>query len=648
MAAYYTKGGVNYDTATGQPLNTTMFGGGSTLSGSGSTMGNLFNVGSSYLLGQEGQDAFSTLGQEAVAGAERLGTQAVEGSQFKPFTVTSSLANVGTTPEGGFNLNLSPEQQALQSQLLGGAGALAGNLGGSFDPQVGQIGSQAYGQAGQQLAQVGSIDPSIAAQRGAIGGLFGQQLGQYGQPTGLEGLTQIGLTGAQAQLGNAGQPADINQLRGQFAGQVEGLLGQQPSALIGKLGQQALNLGRQGLNTLEAPSDIEALRAQYSALAGAAGEGLLTSPEERQSDFYDMIRATQRPDEERERLRMEEELFAGGRGGISTAQYGGTPEQFAFAKAQAEAGNTAALQAQQMAMAEQQQNLATATGLTGLASGLAGTSSGLQSEAQARASQLSQLGLSAEQIESQLQSEGLSRGVTASSAAGSLAGIASDLETAGISRGGALANIGLAGQQAGDQVTQQQLQNILALQSADQGAAGLQQNLQQGRLSLGSGLFGLGTQAAQLPSQLQGLDLSNLSAMIQSGYLPQNQALSMLGMGADISNLVGIGDRAGTSLQAQLGQTGLEGYLQAAELGQNEKLASLQSMANTVGGTGGASGLLGGLDQFLPDWLQNLVGDSGGGAFDASFGGATPAQIAAALLANPSMTPAQIAQQYPA
>ena len=27
--------------------------------------------------------------------------------------------------------------------------------------------------------------------------------------------------------------------------------------------------------------------------------------------------------------------------------------------------------------------------------------------------------------------------------------------------------------------------------------------------------------------------------------------------------------------------------------------------------TGGASGLLGGLDQFLPDWLQNLVGGSG-------------------------------------
>jgi hypothetical protein len=82
-------------------------------------------------------------------------------------------------------------------------------------------------------------------------------------------------------------------------------------------------------------------------------------------------------------------------------------------------------------------------------------------------------------------------------------------------------------------------------------------------------------------------------------------------MGTDISNLVGTGQRAGASLQAQLGQSGLEGYLQAAELGQNEKLASLQSMANTVGGTGGASGLLGGLDQYLPDWLQNLVGGSG-------------------------------------
>ena len=63
--------------------------------------------------------------------------------------MTSGLANVGTTAEGGFDINLSPEQQALQSGLLGGAQGLSGNLGGQYNPLAGQIGQQAYGQAGQ-------------------------------------------------------------------------------------------------------------------------------------------------------------------------------------------------------------------------------------------------------------------------------------------------------------------------------------------------------------------------------------------------------------------------------------------------------------------------------------------------------------------
>ena len=56
-------------------------------------------------------------------------------------------------------------------------------------------------------------------------------------------------------------------------------------------------------------------------------------------------------------------MFASGRGGISTAQYGGSPEQFAMAKAQAEAQAGASLGARQQALAEQQQSLAGATGL---------------------------------------------------------------------------------------------------------------------------------------------------------------------------------------------------------------------------------------------------------------------------------------------
>ena len=104
--------------------------------GQSSFGGNLFNVGAGYLLGREGEQAFDELGQQALQGGERLGQQALEASAFKPYTVTSSLANVQTTPEGGFGINLSPEQQALQTQLQGQTAGLFGQV--SQDPAQAQ------------------------------------------------------------------------------------------------------------------------------------------------------------------------------------------------------------------------------------------------------------------------------------------------------------------------------------------------------------------------------------------------------------------------------------------------------------------------------------------------------------------------------
>jgi hypothetical protein len=613
------------------------------LSTLGGMVPSLLQAGGSYYAGKEGIKAAQQAGQMGYDLTQGLGQRAFEQSQFKPFGVTSNLANIGTTAEGGVNLSLSQPQQRLQNQLLSGAQAAASTLGGAYDPRVGQIGGAAYGQAQQQLGQVGALDPSIAAQRGAVGGLFGQTLGQMGQPTGFEGVTQAGLGGAQAQLGRAGQPADINQLRGQFAGQVGGMLAQAPSAQIGQLGQQALGLGSQGLAGLEAPSDIESLRSQYAGLAGAAGQGLLTSPEQRQADIYESIRATQTPEEERQRLATEERLLAQGRLGLSSAAYGGaSPELLAQETARQEAMARAGLSARQQAMAEQQQEMATAQSLTGLASGLAGTSSDLQSAAQSRASQLSQLGLSAEQIESQLQSEGLSRGVTAGSAAGQLAGIASDLETAGIGRGATLANVGLAGAQAGRGFEQQDLANLLQLQQADIGAAGQQQALQQGRLGLGTGLFGLGTQAAQLPSQLQAADIANMQQMMAAGYVPQQQALGLFGAAELPSQLAMKGQLAGTELQAEAGLSGIEALMQGADLANRMEQAQLQGMLSQAVGSAptaqeqllnqllnpgsaplaGSSGLLGSLggavglgESKTPQWIKDLgysIGLGGG------------------------------------
>jgi hypothetical protein len=70
---------------------------------------------------------------------------------------------------------------------------------------------------------------------------------------------------------------------------------------------------------------------------------------DREAAIYERMRATMSPEEERQRLALEERLAAQGRLGVRTAQYGGAPEQFALAQAQEEARNRAMLGAMQQA-----------------------------------------------------------------------------------------------------------------------------------------------------------------------------------------------------------------------------------------------------------------------------------------------------------
>ena len=76
---------------------------------------------------------------------------------------------------------------------------------------------------------------------------------------------------------------------------------------------------------------------------------------QREADVYERIRAVQSPEEERQRLMLEERLMNQGRLGVQTGMFGGTPEAFALNKAQAEARNQASLMAMQQAQAEQAQ-----------------------------------------------------------------------------------------------------------------------------------------------------------------------------------------------------------------------------------------------------------------------------------------------------
>jgi hypothetical protein len=89
----------------------------------------------------------------------------------------------------------------------------------------------------------------------------------------------------------------------------------------------------------------------YNA-SNTAMQNSLQDPSQRESDIYGRMREMQRPEEQRQYDSMNSGLFGSGRGGMSTSAYGGSPEQFAFGKAQSEARNQASMQAMGQAQTE--------------------------------------------------------------------------------------------------------------------------------------------------------------------------------------------------------------------------------------------------------------------------------------------------------
>ena len=113
--------------------------GGAVLSGLlTNNLGDALRGAGEYYLGQEGVEGAYQTGATGLEMAQQLGQQAAGAAQFKPYTVTSNLARVGTDPSGGFTTQLSPEQQALQNQIMGQAGGFFGQL--QADPAAVQAG----------------------------------------------------------------------------------------------------------------------------------------------------------------------------------------------------------------------------------------------------------------------------------------------------------------------------------------------------------------------------------------------------------------------------------------------------------------------------------------------------------------------------
>lgn len=79
----------------------------------------------STILSVDAFNRLSDVGERAYSGAQDIANQIREDSQFRPFTVTTATGsgfNTMMTPQGlQTTMELSPEEQALQSNLFGGA-----------------------------------------------------------------------------------------------------------------------------------------------------------------------------------------------------------------------------------------------------------------------------------------------------------------------------------------------------------------------------------------------------------------------------------------------------------------------------------------------------------------------------------------------
>ena len=241
------------------------------------------------LLTGEAYGRLSDIGREARTGAEALAAQQMEQTQFRPFTVTTATgAGMGTqvTPEGGIEttMGLSPQEVALQNQLLGGAG---GFFGQAVQPREAR--EQAIFERmrraqrpeeerqrlalEERLAAQGRLGVSSAAYGGATPEMLAMATAQE------EARNRAMLTAMQQAQAEQAQQAGLGQqfLGASYLPQTQLLAATQPAQRMAELQQQAQLYGT-GLFGETALSGIESrlLAEQARAnLLGGIGSNIL-------------------------------------------------------------------------------------------------------------------------------------------------------------------------------------------------------------------------------------------------------------------------------------------------------------------------------------------------------------------------------------
>lgn len=242
------------------------------------------------LLTGEAYGRLSDIGRQARTGAEELAATQLEQTQFRPFTVTTATgAGMGTrvTPEGGIEttMGLSPQEIALQNQLLGGAG---GFFGQAAQPTVDR--EQAIFERMRRTQRPEEERQRLATEeRMAAQGRLGLSSAAYGgaTPELLAQQTAINEARNRAMLA-AMQQAQAEQMQQaalgqQFLGagylpQQQLMAATQPAQQLAALQQQAQLqgaglFGEATMSGLEAQLVAEQARAN---LLGQTGAGLLS------------------------------------------------------------------------------------------------------------------------------------------------------------------------------------------------------------------------------------------------------------------------------------------------------------------------------------------------------------------------------------
>ena len=174
-------------------------------------------------------------------------------------------------------------------------------------------------------------------------------LGAAGLALAERGYSAIGDIGERAYEEFAGEEG--------LADRLTGMLEFQPytvtTATGGQFGMRQDPVTGEMSYGVETSPEERALQQRMLTQAGQFYDQAGMSVEDREQQVFERMMGAITPQQERERLALEQRLAAQGRLGTQTAMFGGTPEALTLAKAQEEARNTAILNAMQFAGEEQ-------------------------------------------------------------------------------------------------------------------------------------------------------------------------------------------------------------------------------------------------------------------------------------------------------